>query len=561
MKGLIIAALIFLAPIVVQAETIDSFVSDIMLSSDGSFFVTETIIYDFGEENRHGIFRTITLGHPQDSQEYFKERIIEIDVRRVTMDGESIPSTESDEGRELKIKIGDPDRTISGVHTYRIEYLVQGALFYHDNETELYWNVTGNGWEVPILLAEAHVHDPEGISTEQQHCYFGAVGSTNECEVSTTATSTIFSVENLEPGEGLTVAQALDASLVDRQVIEHFSLWPLWLVGALMWFVGLIWFSYRHMVEHKTNNSIVAQYEPYEGFKPMYTGVLFDGRVDPQDITAGIVYLAEQGFFKIKYAGKKTLIFFNTDDYEISLLRPYADLETDFQKTLFTLMFDKDAAVGSAVMLSELAKDTSKQQENYKLVTELRAAAEAELLKHGFFEYRWRKLFMVAGGLLLALLTLLGLNFIIGADMTPLIVISVFTFIFSAITLAIVYRRRTRKGYEALDYLKGFKEFLSVTDKERFKFHNAPKKSPEQFMAYLPYAIAFGVEKEWAEAFKDISIPEPSWYDGQGSAFSAVYLSQSLGTFGTSVASASSTASSGGGSSGGGAGGGGGGSW
>ncbi len=357
------------------------------------------------------------------------------------------------------------------------------------------------------------------------------------------------------------MAKALNADLVDRQIIEHFSLWPLWLAGAFLWFLGLIWFSYKHMVEHKTNKSIVAQYEPYEDFKPMYTGVLFDGRVDSQDITAGIVYLAEQGFFKIKYEGKKTLIFFNTDDYEISLLRPYTDLENDFQRTLFTLMFSKDAAVGSSVLLSGLAKDTSKQKENYKLLTELRTAAESDLLKYGFFEYRWHKLLMVAGGLLIALLLLLGLNFIIGADMAPSIAISLFTFIVSAITLTAVYRRRTRKGYEVLDYLKGFKEFLSVTDEERFKFHNAPKKSPEQFMAYLPYAIAFGVEKEWAEVFKDVSIPEPSWYDGQGSTFNAVYLSQSLGTFGTSIASASSTASSGGGSSGGGVGGGGGGSW
>ena len=81
-------------------------------------------------------------------------------------------------------------------------------------------------------------------------------------------------------------------------------------------------------------------------------------------------------------------------------------------------------------------------------------------------------------------------------------------------------------------------------------------------MAFLPYAIAFGVEKEWALAFKDITLPEPDWYDGNGHAFNAVYLSQSLGTFGSSMSSASGTsASSGGGSSGGGAGGGGGGSW
>ena len=123
--------------------------------------------------------------------------------------------------------------------------------------------------------------------------------------------------------------------------------------------------------------------------------------------------------------------------------------------------------------------------------------------------------------------------------------------------------RRTRKGYEALDHLRGFKQFLSVTEKERYVFHNAPERNAEQFMEYLPYAIAFGVEKEWAKAFEGITIPDPSWYDGgSGShAFSAVGLTNSLGSFSTALASSGMSASSGGGSSGGGSGGGGGGSW
>ena len=124
-------------------------------------------------------------------------------------------------------------------------------------------------------------------------------------------------------------------------------------------------------------------------------------------------------------------------------------------------------------------------------------------------------------------------------------------------------QRRTKKGYESLNHLKGFRDFLSVTEKERYKFHNAPEKSPQQFMQYLPYAVAFGVEKEWAEIFKDISIANPDWYRGDSvSTFSALALTNDLSAFSNSfTASAGSSPSSGGGSSGGGIGGGGGGSW
>ncbi len=83
-------------------------------------------------------------------------------------------------------------------------------------------------------------------------------------------------------------------------------------------------------------------------------------------------------------------------------------------------------------------------------------------------------------------------------------------------------------------------------------------------MEYLPYAIAFGVEKEWAEVFKDITIPNPAWYsENGGGTFAPVSFAQSMHAFSSSVSSASSSSSGsgGGGSSGGGGGGGGGGGW
>jgi uncharacterized membrane protein len=139
-----------------------------------------------------------------------------------------------------------------------------------------------------------------------------------------------------------------------------------------------------------------------------------------------------------------------------------------------------------------------------------------------------------------------------------------FTGLFILIFLSIfLYERKTRLSYEVTDYLKGFKLFLETTERDRYLFHNAPEKSPEQFMEYLPYAIAFGVEEMWAEVFKDITLPSPGWYDGGSAAtFNALNLTSSLGAFSTAFASSSGASpSSGGGSSGGGSGGGGGGSW
>ena len=294
----------------------------------------------------------------------------------------------------------------------------------------------------------------------------------------------------------------------------------------------------------------------------MYTGVLMDASLDPKDITAGIVYLAEQGYLNIKKIEKKVLFFFEVDDYEITLVKKLENASEQFSGEALTLLFGNSAEVGASVTLGDLKSNTTKQRENMATLLKLKKSVIADLAQRGFYEIassknlvRW--ITRAALGSLVALLLLYKFDRF-GLDWVLVIVVGVVTFIL----IGVMNRRLTTKGDEASNHLAGFKLFLEVTEEERLKFHNAPTKSPEQFMKFLPYAIAFGVEEEWAKVFEGITIPNPTWYDGNASTFSAVNLTNSLGGFSTAFASSSgSSASSGGGSSGGGGGGGGGGSW
>jgi uncharacterized membrane protein YgcG len=92
--------------------------------------------------------------------------------------------------------------------------------------------------------------------------------------------------------------------------------------------------------------------------------------------------------------------------------------------------------------------------------------------------------------------------------------------------------------------------------------------SPEQFERYLPYAMAFGVETNWARAFEGLATTPPTWYrTADGRAFRPHLFVADIGRMSSVASSAmtsaprSSSGSSGfsGGSSGGGFGGGGGG--
>ncbi len=52
-----------------------------------------------------------------------------------------------------RIKIGDPDETISGAHDYTIVYRVSAAMNGFPDHDELYWNAIGTEWSAPIIRA------------------------------------------------------------------------------------------------------------------------------------------------------------------------------------------------------------------------------------------------------------------------------------------------------------------------------------------------------------------------------------------------------------------------
>ena len=74
-----------------------------------------------------------------------------------------------------------------------------------------------------------------------------------------------------------------------------------------------------------------------------------------------------------------------------------------------------------------------------------------------------------------------------------------------------------------MDEVAGFTDYLETAEKDDLNLRNPPEKTPELFEAYLPYALALGVEQAWSEQFADVlgavSRPrardyQPLWYEG-----------------------------------------------
>src|SRR5438876_499489 len=150
------------APVWARSLAIERFDVLIRVDADGSITVTETIHPRFtGKWN--GIYRTIPVEYR--TPQGFNKTLF-LDLTSVTGgEGGALKYESSRERHYRKFKIWVPGAE-DAARTVKITYRVPNALLYFEDHDELYWNITGDEWEVPIEQAGAVVQlaPPEGLT-------------------------------------------------------------------------------------------------------------------------------------------------------------------------------------------------------------------------------------------------------------------------------------------------------------------------------------------------------------------------------------------------------------
>ncbi len=565
-----------------EGWVITSFDSLIAVSVDSTVTIQEDIRVDFGSQVKHGIFRTIPLRYRYNDT---NDRYYRLSVVTVTDGTQNVPYTTSVLSDNEVIKIGDPNRLVTGANRYVITYRVAGAMNSFSNHDELFWNVDGALWPVPKESVTATVILPAN-SFQKAACYQGPSGSTEACKYDTSGDAVSYSsTRPLGSGEEMSVVAALNKGAVSvppplleprqRQFPQDaFNLDTVTVGLSLLIFivgVGLVawnWWMHGRDREYLTqyyltndpreraeplfhHDPIVVEFGPPQVLRPAELGVILDERADHKDVTATIVDLAVRGHMMIaEVPGQKdwTLTWKEAD---VASLLP-------FEKTLLDGVF----AGRQQVKLSEL-KGT--------FAPTLRLAESqiySDAMSRKLFTSRpdraragWGCLGIGLIVLGCALAFLLGIAFgwgLVGAAVV--LVGMVLTVTFRSMS------QRTAAGHELLHHTLGFRLYMTTAEKYRQQF----AEKAQIFTDLLPYAIVFGCVTQWARAFEGIDTSASSgWYSGTGP-FQAALLASSLESLNSSMSSAisytppsagSSSGFGGGGFSGGGGGGGGGGSW
>jgi uncharacterized membrane protein YgcG len=581
-------------------DQIDSFLINYDMQQSGVLKVKETITWRFGSNSgRHGIQRDLVIREPDpDSDQDFVYGISNITVTSpddyVATDFSS-KTTESQGGREeeLNVRIGDPNQTISEpTATYVISYDVTGAMRTFSGYDEFFWD--GPGFGNPLIKdLKITTTVPGGV--QEATCYYGPPGSTERCETIkyTKGGEATFGQTNVAPGSSVSIGVKITPGLVadnkphmepngaklsPAERVGAFALAGVSLLSAVLSpIVGVLWWrkngrDQRYaglppgMVPLAGQEAEIVPNDPdipipvafYPPPIPVAeAGLLIDGQVDTRETAATIIDLAVRGALKVQSYGK--------DDFQLTLVDPNR-ATAPHEMVLLTSLFDgqppgavKDlSAPGSMADAHEQMRDSVRNQVTSRgWFRKVPSAAATSSFGFGIIAIAIFASFAVGFWLLLLLIPLLPIM----------------------ITLAVIRTKlrrgqRTAEGRAVCDQVEGFKTYLATAEADQLRF----EEGEDIFSRYLPWAIVFELADRWAKICGDLvamgRLPDvtPYWYVGnyQMNAFNTAFLTSSLTSAATPVASSSGaggtgfgggSAFGGGGFSGGGGGGGGSGSW
>jgi uncharacterized membrane protein YgcG len=561
--GLLGASILFVAPTYAQeVEHIENFNATVKISQDTSINIEEKIQYYFPYE-RHGIYREIPVNYQTDASflRSTKFTLNDLYYYQNVENPIKYSSYEVSMTNGYKIlKIGDADTYISGDYIFIIDYTLKYANNYFDDYDEIYLDIIGDSWEIPISNVTADIKAPGEII--DVICYTGYTGSTEQdCNFEKVSETEyrLTTTRSLDAYEGLTFAIKMPKGTLEDTTDEQRVMFLISNIGLLLPIPTLILGIF--IIKKKGKNkklTIIPHYEAPKGVNPSFAGYIYKNSLQTKSISAEIINLAIEGYITIKQLKKTTYELERTEKSD-------SKLSTE-QKQLLEGLFKK----GNTVNTKKIDKYF------YLTVNKMRSTLLSKMNSEEMYSPEKKKLKGKFSGIGIVFIVIAFLA-MTGIESYPLYGWFL-GFLVSGIMLLVMNAfidRKGEKGNKMYYELLGLKMYINTAEKHRIEFHDNPEKFRGVFESLLPYAMIFNLEKKWAKEFEDIYKESPSWYQGQNNdLFNAYMLTNSLNSVQKGISAKSSppgsaggfsSSSSGsgfsGGSSGGGFGGGGGGSW
>ena len=508
LRTLVLLCVALATPAFAREWRITNFASSMQVAPDGTTTVREHLEVSF-EGEYHGIYRDIPIQYPGPHGSNYT---LFLTVTGVTDGrGQKLKYDSSVQGDFRHLKIYIPN-AVDTTKVVEINYTVKNAVRWFDDHDELYWNVTGNDWPVPIDKAIAVILFPPGATNNlRAQAFTGRYGSDLQDATVTVNGNVVRVVTNnlLDMREGLTADVYINKGVLTQPSRLTFAIWflrsnvvvllPLWALIVMFFF----WWTKGR--DPKPDVSVAPMYDPPKDMTPAEVGTLTDDTVHPRDITSTLVDLAVKGYLKIEETESKVLLFSHRD-YTFHSLKSSSEWNglQPHERILLKHMFSGDA---TEIRLSEL------RNKFYVAIPTIKEDILAELKSKGMYtvDPDSAHAYVAAGVLFTALpfvlIQLFGWASVI--DSIGLLILAGAISVVIVVLFARIMPAKSLKGVRTKVEILGLQEFITRVDADRLK-----RMPPNTFEKILPYAMALGIENHWAKAFEGIVQNPPTWYVG-----------------------------------------------
>jgi uncharacterized protein (TIGR04222 family) len=388
--------------------------------------------------------------------------------------------------------------------TWTIHYRARTVVMFFDEGDELRWYVFDASTPVPIGAVKTTVKLPGSVPSAQMTQAVQA-GYGVQTSVDSPGPSTmVFQAANIPPYTNFWIVTGFPKGVVKyawtAQRLAAFIIPKIGFLLPIAFFLGMLLIWRRRGRDEPA--TVYAKYvsEPPSDLPPGLAGALIDEKVDTKEVIATIVDLARRGYLDITDTDKngparKTVTIFTRR-------KPLDDLQ-GFERKVAESLFDSKHP--DQVTTAEL------KNHFYTHIEPIVNQVYTDVTGHRLFHSNPRKarqrwvgygiLVAVVLGALTVIMALAGLTgwgwFMLGSIVSVIIVL----------VFAPHMPQRTPAGAQEQRKWEAFRNYLR--DLTRFQDMASAKES---FERYLPYAIAFGVEKEWVRRFEGLTVASPDWY-------------------------------------------------
>ncbi|MDR3333120.1 MAG: DUF2207 domain-containing protein [Synergistaceae bacterium] len=543
------AAFVIMAPLMFRAEASERIMEMNVTASigpDSVMLVHETIKARVeGFDIRRGIIRSIPTDYSDSAGRVNRTGF---ELVSALIDGSRTGVQLERSGRNVEVRIGDPDRTLPrGTHVFEITYKALGWVAFRESYDELYWNATGDEWTFPIDHATFRLTLPGGADILQRAAFTGRKGerggdfNIRENFAETTRT--------LSPGEGFTVAFAWKKGFVtppaagfweaayDFITSNSLVFTVLFVTLVFVYYAGA-WYIFGRDPEMGV---IIPLYRPPKGIEPGFARYLRRMEYSDDCMAADIIQLAIMGY-----------LYFEDENGKIRIVPTPAatgDEGTDkmselkeFSEPLHAMLSSMIAGPGKHGFLVDKVNGGIFQRASMNLKYKYEANGVEFFSLNKWLGRAGLLLFIPFAPLLFSRLLpwllrsaplALGIGARLGmfasrfsgriSRLTAKVVVAVI----AAVSLFVLYRHdpiacaglaaasliafgfstimpaRTAKGARIEAEIEGLSMYMNTAERHRLAMLAPPDETPQLFEALLPYAFALDCAETWANGFAE----------------------------------------------------------